>query len=84
MPISILRMEKERKRWKSKMRSASLTSGLIKFSMRNKDKKLLNSQGNGSAVNEHAQQSRGSKFGNLEFLKFQGGHGSLSVVLSIL
>lgn len=52
--------------------------------MRNKDKKIVNSQGNGSSVNEHAQQARGSKFGPLEFLKVQGRHGSLSVVLSIL
>lgn len=60
MPISILRMEKDRKRWTSEMRSASLTSGLINFSMRNKDKKIVNSQGNGSAVNEHTQQARES------------------------
>lgn len=74
MPISIFRIEKERKTWKSEMRSVSLTSDLINFSMRNKDKKLVNSQGNGSAVNEHAQQARGSKFGPLEnSLKFKVG-----------
>lgn len=84
MPISIFRIEKDRKMWKSEISSASLTSDLINFSMRNKNKKLVNYQGNGSAVNGDAQQARGSKFGNLEFLKVQGGHGSLSVVLSIL
>lgn len=51
--------------------------------MRNKDKKLVNSQGNVSAVNGLAYQARGSKFWTLEFLKIQGGRGSLSVILSL-
>lgn len=62
MPISMFRIEKDRKMWKSEAINVSLTSDLINFLMRNKDKKLVNSQGNGSAVNRLAYQARGSKF----------------------
>lgn len=62
MPISMFRIEKDRKMWKSEAINVSLTSDLINFLMRNKDKKLVNSQGNGSEVNRLAYQARGSKF----------------------